>query len=524
MHKRRGTVEIVARAESRAAAPEDIVAELKDKLRAETRVPKIALLATDRAVLHLADLPVDPARPRPYAQMRELARWEAEPLFPDLPNWSVRDVLLRSARVTQTQDAEIVEEAEAQGGLHVARYQDVALSMKLLPRSTRDAALDQQERLSAPVAEAACGWTPARAGDSVDGAQHPWLISALSSEQRTAWLDAFKSAKLSLEEIVPGWGLSLSTLTLRASALVLERRPGALFIARAGERGVESARLIDLNRAGSREDDAINRVLEGREADAVHAIGFDDDAAAQILAINEDAQFEDGWPAAALKGLAARKLIKNSGVAAPIRLKEPRSPIYKNPDLARVALVLFVLLGAAGVHFFNDFRLQGLKSRLADLDQEYADGRTLKQKVDSMISEVDQLKVEIETAEADLAVAADQAAVAAYIQDRRPALIEGLLTALILSANPEVVLRMIEEDDKRREVFMLSAWALDDVAAETYNTDLNRNLASINLSVADESVTRGKGPQGIDGVNLVLRIAPVSDPQVMAAETLETDQ
>ncbi|MEM7271202.1 MAG: hypothetical protein AAF401_18340, partial [Pseudomonadota bacterium] len=81
LRKKKGGVEEIARAESRAPAPVDIIADLKEKLKGQARVPKQAILGTDRAVLHLGDLPVDPARPRPYEQMRELARWETEPLF-----------------------------------------------------------------------------------------------------------------------------------------------------------------------------------------------------------------------------------------------------------------------------------------------------------------------------------------------------------------------------------------------------------------------------------------------------------
>ena len=131
----------------RASTPHDDTAAALDRLLARMRegggLPKRVALGLDRAALIRAELPVAPDRPRAYAQMRELARWETEPAFSDLPSWSARRILTAlghlDAAGAQAVDAEIARRG-APPGRPAPRFQDVALELALIDRAARDAA------------------------------------------------------------------------------------------------------------------------------------------------------------------------------------------------------------------------------------------------------------------------------------------------------------------------------------------------------------------------------------------------
>ncbi|MEM7058492.1 MAG: hypothetical protein AAF557_12935 [Pseudomonadota bacterium] len=506
----KGKPEAVARAKSHAGDIEGAASELIDSLRSQISIPKTALLATDRAVFMLSNLPVDPTRPRSYHQMRELARWETEPAFSELPDWSVADVLHGTGRINPAQDETIAAEVihSQRPGMPQTRYQDIALRMGYIDRASREFAVDTQERLAQQVSTPACGWAGANVG-SASSTQFVWRLSATAETEREAWFNALKKKRIKLTGVVPGWGLGLPAKGQEGPLLVLEHHGNAIFARTHGDDGLETVRLMDLSSSTFDEASILDRLLDGTLPESVTGYGFSPEAEDQIADAAPTALFQPDWPTAALRGLATMALAtKTTWESAPtIAPREPPRPIHKNPDFYRIALVIGVAAAIAGVELYNRYRLAGLERQLTALEKEYTEKRNISDRIRSMIAQVDFLKAAVVDAETEVKEARKSEETAAYLQDRRTVLPVKLLEAVREAAHPGLVMRSISESDELSEIFIASAWSVSELGAEKFINKLNQNISPLGLSVADESVFRERGLRSLDGYSVKLRIA-----------------
>ncbi|MEM6660558.1 MAG: hypothetical protein AAF666_00140 [Pseudomonadota bacterium] len=513
----KGAPQMLAQAQSAAANPADALAEIVAALRSTTSVPKAALFATDRAVFMRSELPVDPARPRSYHQMRELARWEAEPSFAYLPDWTVGDVLQQNGALTPEQAEQVRAEIEAtrSPGLPLGRVQDIALRLGLIDRAARDMAIDVQERIAQPVSLPACGWR----GAGTDGSdkQFGWLISAIPDPDRTLWVEAFRKNKIKLTGLLPGWGLAPADTNGQAkqgdtnlgSVLTLERHAGAVMVRRTGDAGIETLRLLDLSAATADETTVIGRIFDEPAADSVVAYGFDAHAGNLIQDYVPGAVLHADWAKTALTGLAAQALELGDGRARAPRIapKDPAKPLLKNPDFYRVALILLCIFGAAGMEAHNRLKAAMLQNDLAALDDEFDQKNAIARQLQSAAQRVTTLISSVDTAKAELADLSERDQMVTYLQQRRHELPIGIMNALKGAAHPGLIMQSIKEARHLSETFIATAWSVTEVGAESFVTSLNEGLRPMGLSIADQSVARAKGPRGIDGFEIKLRIA-----------------
>jgi len=520
--RKRRAVEL-GRAETAIAEPGAALdALLADLRRQKIRPPTRAILGSDRAVLLRADLPVDPAHPRPYVQMRELARWETEPAFSDLPDWPLPAILRAAGLIDAEADRAIRDEMAARashaGGGPPPRYQDVALSLGLLDRGAFDAAAALHERVTQAPGEAGCGWSPAAPGDDTTSGQHPWLLSAIGGEERAAWRAALRARKLTLAAIVPGWGLADQPPVLPNKGkadpprprLLLERHAGAMALLRFNGAAVDLVQVIDLNRAEADEAVVLRRALEGREQAELCSVGFDEGARAVMDAALPGGTHRGDGPGALLAGLAARGLdLPDAPARLPgIAAKEPAPPLWKRRNFYRAAMILIVTGGLGAADAQMRLKRGALESRLAELEAEYDERRSLASKIEAAARRVETLEGGVAEAEAALADLETRLANARYLQERRQEVAEGLLKALRDAIPQGVVIQSVTESRNVGEVFTLSAWAVTDIAAERFISQLNAALEPLDLVVADEAVFRAPGPQRMDGYGTRLRIAP----------------
>ncbi|MEM7210738.1 MAG: hypothetical protein AAF479_02425 [Pseudomonadota bacterium] len=506
--RKRGQPEPVAEATCVVPEPSAAASEIFEKLKAQTSVPKSVLIATDRAVHLTTSLPVDPARPRPYAQMRELARWEAEPLFAELPDWTVADVLRATGRVSEAQHKMISAEIDhtQRPGMPIARYQDVAMRLGHIDRSTRDFAIEAQERFSHQVETPACGWQPG-SGEGAAANQFNWQIAAMPDQDRVAWVEGFKAKRIKVDGFVPGWGLGAFPEG-DGNAMVLERHSGAIFAHSLAENGDRSLRLLDVSSASADEASAISRALDGVLPDHLVAYGFSDAAVATLSGHAPSAVLEPDWPAQALRGLARVALGDRDAPASPrIAWREPPKPLHRNADFWRIALLLGVALAIVGVEGFNRLRLNELENKLSEIKEDYELKRSVATHMRDLTRKIDELKQQITQAEVDVEMARKIEMNAAYLQDRRSTLPVGILEAVRDAAHGGLVMQSISESEEIPEVFIASAWSLTELGAAKFITGLNANLSSLGLSVADESIFRAKGLRGMNGFSVRLRIA-----------------
>ncbi|MEM1313099.1 MAG: hypothetical protein AAGI51_00985 [Pseudomonadota bacterium] len=504
-----GAVEREGTAFTREADAEAALADILAQLEAAgVAAPKRAVVATDRAVFARVDLPVDPDRPRAFEQMRELARWEAEPLFSELPNWNFRDVLLSQGAISPEDDARVLDQIEARGG--GARYPDVAAALKLVPRGLRDAALETQERLAAPVTSSACGWRPALPGVEAAGAQHPWLISAVAEEERARWAQAFGARKIAFAGLAPAWGLGPAAEAPGddETALVLERHSRAVLVKRVSSRGVESLRLAVFDEEPAAEARGLHRLLDDRHAGGVTAYGFSSAAQAAIREAMPQARFAGPWETASLAAAAGLALGAAGQTAPLIDPQDPAPPLYKNPDFYRGVMAAGIVLAILVWDGWHRWELWRLDARFETLEEQFEKKRVVAQAIERQHSEVRTLQSRIAQAEAELVEAREQGEIARYLLERRPELTTGLLDAVRVASAGDVVVSSLREAKEPRESFVISAWALRELEAERFVSALNRRLAPLRLSVADESLERGIGARGLRGFTVKLRVAP----------------
>lgn len=513
----------VARSVDPAAALTTILAELR---AAGVKPPKKVILACDRAVLTRAELPVHPDRPRPYEQMRELARWETEMAFSDLPSWNVENVLHVMGAVEDFNDqrirAAMQNEAEQVLSGPAARYQDVALQLGLIDKSTRDLAVEFRELLNQPVSDSGCGWTPIPQAEKDEFAQHHWLLAALSDHDRRAWRGACKSAKLDLVGILPSWGLSdlmASQLPVDpvdtsdgTARLLIERHSGAIALFNINGPAVENIRIINLNRADTDEREVLQRVLGGRAAPRAMSIGFDREGVREIRRALPNVQVIEDLVEGILSGAAARGLAMKEAPDWPplIERDEPAPPIWKSENFYRAAVIALVVLGIAVVDLGTRWKKKGFVDELAALEADYEKRMAVANQIKSNVREANGLTGRVEDMKAEISELKARAQLMNYLQSRRQQVVENLLDALQRAIPQGVVVRAIEESHKVPEVFTLTAWALTDIEAENFIATLNKTLAPSGLVVADESVFKEVGPQQVDGYGARLRIVPLS--------------
>lgn len=521
--RKAGLPEEIARVSAHSSDPAAALAEIIQSLiKAGTPPPKRVIIASDRAVFSRAELPVHPNQPRPYAQMRELARWESEMAFSDLPSWDIEAILMAMGVMSDTSKArvhdEITHRETLSSGGPAPRFQDVALSMGAITRPMRDAAVELRESLNQPVGEAGCGWIPTTRKDVGDLVQHAWLLSAVTEFDREAWRDACTLNKLTLVGIVPSWGLSSLMARQKITDesaenephLLLERHSGAIALINMTGETVESIRLVNLNRPDTTEGAVLHRILDGREQDRIVAVGFSDATFSAISGTFTQVERLDDIRGAVLAGVAARGLaIKGAPPWPPLVLRaEPNPPIWKNENFYRGVLVAVVVVGVGGMDVSTRIKKAGFEVKLAGLETDYERRRLITGTIQATVNAAHKFENDIEVATTEMDDLRRRIKIATYLQSRRQEIVVGLLETLQQSIPKGVVMRALKESRKTPEVFTLTAWALTDIAAERFIASLNDRLEPLGLIVADETVFREVGPQGLAGYGAQFRIVP----------------
>ncbi|MEM9147258.1 MAG: hypothetical protein AAGC57_13785 [Pseudomonadota bacterium] len=518
---RRGDgIELAAVARAPMPDPGSALQAVLSTLRENGSVPRRVYVALDRSVLARVDFPISPDRPRSYTEMRELARWEAEPVFSDLPRQGPSEVLAALGRIGPNEiraiEAEIADRPQAPGAPQ-PRLLDVAIEMGLIDRPTREAAMELVERLGTPPQETACAWEPLPVDPEIhpEGAPFPWLISAIPEATRAQWRVLCKRAGLRLEALLPGWGLGMASAgALLADSepgerfLLLERHASAIFAIDVSAEDVGGIRLIDLSRMN--ETDALARLLEGQPSMRTLALGFEEPASAAISFWMPGAIKRPTWPREALEGLGLLAFGQVGEIGPPfVGPAEPGPPVYRNPIAHRVALVAALLLGIGGYEGWNHYRLDQAKARLADLDTEFERKRALANRMRTNIAAAKTLAAEATARETEVAELQGVLAQMRYLQERRAGLAVLFLDSIRAAAHSGLVLLGIEEVEALPEVFVVAAWAVDETGAERFISEFNANLSRIGLGVADESIRLQRGPQGRNGYAIRLRVAPL---------------
>lgn len=215
--------EVQASARSRAIDWTTAVSEIIDELKKAgvKKMPKKAILVSASAIAALIDLPVSPERPRTPDQMRELVRWELEPLFTQQhDHWSIGALLMGRGYLSQEQRAHVMSEVlsrnAASNNRMTQRFGEVVQSLDYATRAHIDECLELQERLVQLDDEAYCGWAaqalPEDSEIDEEAPRYPWLASGIGDNVRRLWVKACQRNKLVLHAIYPSLGVGFESL------------------------------------------------------------------------------------------------------------------------------------------------------------------------------------------------------------------------------------------------------------------------------------------------------------------------
>lgn len=287
---------IQASASSRAIDIMVAMAEVVEKIRAAgvRKLPKQAVLVTASAMAALIHLPVHPDKPRPALQMKELVRWELEPLFAQQnTRWCIGSLLMGRGYISQKNRAAVMQKIHADNALSsqrtTVRFGDAARQMDFITRDQIDECLSLQEKLMQFEDETLCGWAAQKISDDeeIDEAapRYPWFATGVSDGQRKQWVNACWHQKITLKSIYPLLGTAYNTIpwhkdrdellidVQQEQFVVMRGRPGALKsyrVENACDGEVSNSQIIDLCHEEMRPD--INRIFVNAPASVFDAV------------------------------------------------------------------------------------------------------------------------------------------------------------------------------------------------------------------------------------------------------------
>ncbi len=528
--------------ESQAREAGDAVAEVLAKLRAHGWVGGgKAILLSPGVLPGMPELPVNPAKPRPPAQMQELVRWEVENLLIEYTAlWSVGRLLVGSGYLDESQAREIIARQQQQRRTSSAaldmnnapqhslkQFGDLAVEYGYITQAQLEDCLKRQEWFRVDGEEIACGWSPqVDKRDKAVRETWPWLACGVSRKLLDHWVEAFALGGVKLDALYPLVGCATAALPLTEEpALVIEVHAGLLVGMR-----VENGRLKTLHLHQSalpgRDLDAcleVYHLLVPPDIKSLWLAGSSKDLPEmaeslsaiigwQVGLLNMEAghgmRFSPGMAGAARHALA----LKGGALCCEVPVGGPRVPIWKQPEFRLVAagVILLVLLAAAEIslqvrHGLVVAEKEKVDQQVAETDKAFARIKALQDKVNEAKKKV--TAVQDEMAKVDARMNFFGATL-----DERASLVLALLDELKRGVTDDVVVDRIEENPKTG--FRISAWAMTEPGALRFVQSMETAMAEWDMDVRNVSTTAAQGRYSLPG--FAIRFDVVAAPPIEA--------
>lgn len=517
----------------------DLLASALRQLRERGEgIPRRAALVSAAGLAALAELPVDPARPKPPLQMLEMVRYELEPAIANHNGlWTLGEVLAaRGVLNPEGRRAVAAGMAGARSGPADGnlRFGETAIALGLASRADIDAALRAQQDLQILDSEIACGWRgyPARNPDG-HAAPH-WLTAGLGAASRAEWLAALADSHLQPLGFWPRAGLA----GVHASAkghliLALEIWPEQVLRLRLAEghlAGLASEPRLEQPVTAEWLADQLTEWL-AEPLDQVNLLVADGHTDAEqlatalqpllrcpvsVAAASTVAMAQLVWQAAALEALAGQPAF----VGVPAR--DPRAPLWQRPG-ARGGLVaaaaVLALLSWEGHAWWN---IEAMRRERAALAKKLEAGSSSAAESQSLVQEAKALDLKANALRGELAAALARADMLQLLE-RRTADVPALIRALGQAIDPVVVLESIRESTENdvRIGIEVRAWSPDDGKAQAYAAAVQALVAENGLAVAQSDLRSRPGRQGGSGFEVSFWLVPAVDMEQEAEQHAE---
>jgi hypothetical protein len=495
------------------------------------RPPRNCFIAARFIVPARVDIPVPPDKPRPFRQMREMARAEMEPAVAEAGAlWTIGAVLAARGSIDEAARARVVLELALRRGQSSTPtyFGQVVCDLGLASKEEVQEALRLQEKLQTLEATLACGWT-GYAGEP--GEPPVWLASATGM---ALWRQFEIACKRRGRKLLGGlplvWSMSESAgdAHLREAGsladLLEERREEARESSRiALEIHAEEVvavlrhrgRVVSARTEGRMERalaaDWLLRLVADWRASGVNALEIVCGEArdeAQVRALLEDIGLRWGQPPQLREAAAARRAVfeclarQYQARVMPlplIRFGEPPRPVWTRAGFWHLLLPLLVIAAATGVEVRQRLEIRAIQQRfvLAELEEQRRVRSTQQEAGAAAVIKREQ--EELNSARRRLAQ---------FIPEvERLQTLEGMMShlpqvlrALASSIGDDLVLESVRNSSGGNvDDIMVIAWTINYSSAQTFAQRVQAALAGLGYTAAQTDVRAGEGREGRPG-------------------------
>ena len=515
---------------SPAGEPQAQLTALLEALQAEgERPPNEVLLSSGACVSALLDLPVDPAKPRPDGQMREMTRYDMETVVAQHNNlWTLGEILQAVGALDGAQRHRVavaLEERRVNAGTQPYRFGEVAIEEGLLSRTQVDDALERQHAQQLLDSDLACAWQAVRIPEGVVHDGPRWLGAACAPEWRDAWRHTLHAAGLKLKAIAPAGLLPLLPgreetseraqvlISIRSEQLLRARRHGARFDGLEAEPRMEQA----ITAAGLYER-IVDWTLD--EPERIRLVAADpalsdaalDDLAQQLASLartecqvdapDAEATTRAGW----LGWLDDRDRDRDRRLVPQVPARLPAAPPWRSRGGRQFLAVAAALLAVVVWEAKSRWDLAAMRHELDTLRD--ASERRSNDTSAADAARAAALNEQLDTARtalSDTLAQAERLEAIARRTDTIPALIRLLATTI----DPQIVLEALRESRGTTEIgIQVDAWSTNDAIAQRFALSLQDAVRPLGLSVAQADLQSSTGRTGAPGYRLTFWLIP----------------
>ena len=504
-----------------AAALAEVVGELRGRSH---RIPKRVALAASHCRPLVADLPVDPGKPRPAAQMRELLRGEAEAALAEFGGlWTIGALLQARSHLSANDRQRVVleESVRRQERRTPLRYGETALELGLIERAQLNEGLELQEALQHVDAQWLAGWK-----GWIDDGQKYWLASALSGPLHRQWSAALAQRGLRLEAVLPlAWLCSETPVGDDTQVISIEvhaedvhavaRRNGRVVAARFDarlERPLQSDWLLRLIEDWSLEARSRIEIVCRDPADQEATGG----AAAELeLASGHPARVVDASQARASlwHALAREVRIAPANQRLPqLTTRELRGAPWKNPDLRRVAALVALVALLAASEGGQHYRLRTLRQDIAERNRKENETKRLAQMEMKINSETRQVGKDLEKLRTELEPLVNTRTRLEAIVVMRQHLPD-LMQMLARAIGDDAVLEKVGNSKSGSDAasIRVEAWSGSYTGAQAFVNRVAEQTQTLNYGVAQTEINEARGRSNKTGYRVAFWLLPEAD-------------
>jgi hypothetical protein len=554
-------IAVLHKAKSQQADMADGVAELINSLKSDGWQGERAVLLSPTVLSTLVELPVDPKKPRPLAQMQELVRWEAEPLLMQhTTQWSVGHLLVGRGYMTEEQAQAVMDlqqgKANSAGGLALAdkfslrRFGELAEELGYIRPSQLKACLASQEWLKSDDEGIECGWSAQAEVNDVPGTFN-WLVTCTNKSLLQRWTNVFSTQGILLQSMYPIAGCSATLLPENGlPSTVIESHTDLACAMQVRDNKIIKHHLF-INPAKQ----AIQSCLESYHtinpspSDPVWLANWLEDEHAlevelasaldvELKSLNTTPVNEDLSPGMLGAGQHALGLTGKDR-CTDVRLGGPLPPLWQQVEIRAIALFLVIALAIAGAEISLLIRHNLIQTHKAEVDAQWKLINSAVQRIKGDIKQVEERKKLLIAQQSEQLHT--QARLSFFSEEipNRVALVQAILGILQGVVSDEVIINKIDEAGKRVtlmpvapssrkdtrvevENFNLEAWALTETAAQSFIQQIEDAVEPWGLELRDKQVVSHLGPMNIDGFTVSMRIVKlVSDEIIKQQQALQ---